>query len=409
MLAEDHPPALECAENIALLSLFSEIPSDPRDNRPATFTDASGRALSFKRDIRLSDSLALIAGVSDDKNHIVASCIEELPERGGIRILVAVNKAQHSSADDVLLRIKRGFEKLFSLLSEPHDDDNTVEGKVFDAIIEMCRQRLLARVGLAGGKSLASPLNQALTALENHCPKHMKGSAKSIVGAGKNLLSLLQEQGHHDVPLGSIIENASRLAERADLPKALDSITAGKLDPGIRAGLVRRLKKLSLYRKAAHLLTQSARGSSIFQNVIVTPVSLDAKWFIRTQGHLSGFQPPCCLSRYGVTKKGKLAKKLQDPMFASKVETILTQSKIHAEIQLIAYLELNPPAIRPRVISSSKAACYLCNLFIQLHGQYYVRRTHGKLYTGWRIPQVPALMETQTLLAAELARMIKVV
>ncbi|KAK0632418.1 hypothetical protein B0T14DRAFT_32536 [Immersiella caudata] len=409
MSEEDHPPALKCAQNIALLSLFSEIPGGPCVNLQKPSADTSDRVLSFKRELRLSDSIALIASVSDDKNHIVASCVEELPERGGVRILVAINKAQHNSAESVLLRIKHGFEKLFSLLSEFRGDDDAVEGKVFDAVVEMCRQRLLARVGLVGGKSLASPLQQALSALENDCPAKMKSSALSIVASGKKLLSLLQKQDHHDTTLRRIIENASHLAKRGDLPKALDSITKGKLDPSIRTGLVRRLKKLSLYQNAAHLITQSAKSSRIFEKVSVVPVSLDAQWFARTRGHSLGSQAPCCLIRFGATEQGKVATKLRDPKFPLKVETILTQSKIHAEVQLIAYLELNPSVIKPRVISSSKAACYLCNLFIQLHGKYHVHQTHGKLYTGWRIPQIPALMETQARLTAELARVIKTI
>lgn len=47
--------------------------------------------------------------------------------------------------------------------------------------------------------------------------------------------------------------------------------------------------------------------------------------------------------------------------------------------------------LRPRVICSSKSACFLCDLFIQLHGQYYVPRTHGVLYEKWTLPD-PAEM-----------------
>jgi hypothetical protein len=38
------------------------------------------------------------------------------------------------------------------------------------------------------------------------------------------------------------------------------------------------------------------------------------------------------------------------------------------------------------VICSSKRACYLCQLFIQLHGQYFIPSTHGKLYDTWKWP-----------------------
>jgi hypothetical protein len=60
--------------------------------------------------------------------------------------------------------------------------------------------------------------------------------------------------------------------------------------------------------------------------------------------------------------------------------------KVHAEIQLLFFYELDAKRIRPRTICSSKSACYLCDLFFRLHGQYYVARTHGRLYHRWTLP-----------------------
>lgn len=60
--------------------------------------------------------------------------------------------------------------------------------------------------------------------------------------------------------------------------------------------------------------------------------------------------------------------------------------KVHAEIQLLFFYELNPERKRPRTVCSSKSACYLCDLFFKLHGQYYVPRTHGRLYHKWTLP-----------------------
>jgi hypothetical protein len=60
--------------------------------------------------------------------------------------------------------------------------------------------------------------------------------------------------------------------------------------------------------------------------------------------------------------------------------------KIHAEIQLLFFYELHPDRPRPRVICSSKSACYLCNLFFQLHDGFHVPRTHGRLYEKWILP-----------------------
>ena len=60
--------------------------------------------------------------------------------------------------------------------------------------------------------------------------------------------------------------------------------------------------------------------------------------------------------------------------------------KVHAEIQLLFFYEFHPENIRPRVICSSKSACYLCDLFVKLHGQFHMPRTHGKLYDRWILP-----------------------
>jgi len=63
-----------------------------------------------------------------------------------------------------------------------------------------------------------------------------------------------------------------------------------------------------------------------------------------------------------------------------------TPWKIHAEVQLLIFYELNPRIRRPRVICASKSACYLCHLFIKTHGKFQVPRTHGRFYDRWMLP-----------------------
>ncbi|KAL9638735.1 MAG: hypothetical protein Q9164_001371 [Protoblastenia rupestris] len=63
---------------------------------------------------------------------------------------------------------------------------------------------------------------------------------------------------------------------------------------------------------------------------------------------------------------------------------------VHAEIRLLAFYavhsELDLKA--PRVLGVSRSACYLCNLFIRRHGQFFISRTHGRLYDQWTVPDV---------------------
>lgn len=60
--------------------------------------------------------------------------------------------------------------------------------------------------------------------------------------------------------------------------------------------------------------------------------------------------------------------------------------RIHAEIKLLFFYEANPELNRPRVICSNKSACYLCNLFFEIHGGFIMPRTHGRLYGRWLLP-----------------------
>lgn len=56
------------------------------------------------------------------------------------------------------------------------------------------------------------------------------------------------------------------------------------------------------------------------------------------------------------------------------------------ESPLLLFYEFHPERCKPRVICSSKSACYLCNLFVRLHGHFYMPRCHGVLYEKWTLP-----------------------
>ena len=70
---------------------------------------------------------------------------------------------------------------------------------------------------------------------------------------------------------------------------------------------------------------------------------------------------------------------------------------VHAEIQLLIHYwkKSSPVGPRPRVLGVSKAACYLCNLFILNHRQFFITRTHGKLYPFWTVPDLAEYNQNQ--------------
>jgi len=70
---------------------------------------------------------------------------------------------------------------------------------------------------------------------------------------------------------------------------------------------------------------------------------------------------------------------------------------VHAEVQLLVYygLYLHPKIVQPRVFGVSKSACYLCKLFIFYHEQFFLTKTHGKLYDQWNIPDLSQYNELE--------------
>ena len=71
--------------------------------------------------------------------------------------------------------------------------------------------------------------------------------------------------------------------------------------------------------------------------------------------------------------------------------------RVHAEIQLLVFygLRLDPTILDPRIIGTSKSACYLCDLFITLHGQFFVDKTHGHLHEKWMFPDLAGTPPSQ--------------
>lgn len=61
---------------------------------------------------------------------------------------------------------------------------------------------------------------------------------------------------------------------------------------------------------------------------------------------------------------------------------------VHAEVQIVTFHGLQRTSPLPRTIGTTKAACYLCNLFLSLHPQYTISATHGVIFDAWTIPDV---------------------
>jgi hypothetical protein len=149
-----------------------------------------------------------------------------------------------------------------------------------------------------------------------------------------------------EAELKTILENIiPAVHEYITTTKYTVVIQAHKGDPNTKKHLPVALGKLAQYYFVPNELICAARKYRAFRRVLVEPFTIEI--------------PP------GLAPK---------------------DHKIHAEIQLLFYYEINPGRPKPRIISSSKSACYLCNLFLHTHGVFQTPRTHGRLRSAWILP-----------------------
>lgn len=173
-----------------------------------------------------------------------------------------------------------------------------------------------------------------------------------------------------------------------------------------KRSLVEVIRKLGRYIKLGPTLLRFARRLPIFRNITVRCISIKSTLPNGLQASVGEQLPQSLLHQYlqdPSSAQGQRIAKLGSRIESNLVETqanlrqkSLCKKKIHAEIQLLFYYEQEPQTKRrPRVICSSKNACFLCNAFLHIHNQFYTPRTHGKLYSSWTLPNLSALSLTR--------------
>lgn len=169
-----------------------------------------------------------------------------------------------------------------------------------------------------------------------------------------------------------------------------------------KTSLVEGIRKLGLYIKLAPSLLRFARRLPIFRNITVCSIAIKSTPPSGLQASAGEQMPQGLLYQYlqdPSSMRGQIMAQVESRVKSNLVETqadlrqkSLCKKKIHAEIQLLFYYEQQPQTkLRPRVICSSKNACFLCNAFLRTHNQFYTPKTHGKLYSSWTLPNLSAL------------------
>jgi hypothetical protein len=176
------------------------------------------------------------------------------------------------------------------------------------------------------------------------------------------------------------------------LKSALGKILRSEPDPSTVTGLTTAVIKLGRYSTAASFLVRAAEELSIFAQIEISVIKLTSASDLLivepqnfVQGVLNGTFDTLEAEKAAIDINSRLEQKYPRKFVLSDISS--TKFVVHAEIQLLFYYELQPTALPPRLICSSKKACFLCSLFVELYGKFIIPSSHGKLYEKWTLPK----------------------
>lgn len=169
-----------------------------------------------------------------------------------------------------------------------------------------------------------------------------------------------------------------------------------------KTSLVERIRKLGRYIKLGPIILRFARRLAIFRKITVHGIKIRSTVSDGPHALASEKMPRGLLDQYLQDPSSALGQKIAQVESRIKSNLVDTQAdlrqkslrtkRIHAEMQLLFHYEQRPKIkLKPRVICSSKNACFLCNTFMRLHNQFYTPKTHGNLYPLWTLPTLSTL------------------
>jgi hypothetical protein len=296
------------------------------------------------------------------------------------------------------------------------EESRSIKDGIFAAIVTMCSKRILCRLRLRPKKrdskaeaqrkkdSFKRGVQQAI----NHVSRASRSTrdvtdlSAMFTRRAKKVIKMLNAWTGHQVEsrLGEIVEAVHELDQLEGLRSLVRGIPNDVLDPCSRHSLINIITKVARYKDVGRSLYRLAKRVPQVRNMVVVPVTLPKKTWKRESRIPSQPGLEETVLRTGTPKKYSLDLMCRyldkdraeaEADFDSQTQSTLVDGKLHAEIQILYYCEIHRSALPPRVICSSKDACFLCNTFIAAHGKLHTPRSHGRLYPGWRVPNLPAM------------------
>lgn len=278
----------------------------------------------------------------------------------------------------------------------------------YKRILKRIREEPTARVGRLQGRptkkrqsidTLLETLNIYFTQ-----PGNSTVQSQNLLARARDIRKSVGRWRKYQNPsmLKCLVEDMFQLSRVDHFEKLVHMIPHTEMDPGSKTSLCNMISKVSRYREVSRHIYRTAKKYPIARYAEVVTVNLTC--FAPGAYERRAARERCpeltkALARNGV-KKGP-DRVLRDAWsqenhqdvnvaFERQAKDVLKNAKVHAEVQLIYHYHLKSrhSDLPPRVIRSSKDACYLCNAFIEAEKTFYTSRCHGRLYPSWKLPRV---------------------
>ncbi|KAL8681904.1 MAG: hypothetical protein Q9186_001990 [Xanthomendoza sp. 1 TL-2023] len=370
---------------VALADISDEVPGERKSyynnksSPPTRPPSPSERALLIEDEKRLANDIAFLVAASEGAGAVTAVALEEKIEPRSLTIRLAAN----AQIPECVLEQVRA---ILTLLYIPQLSCLT---NLFPLVVKLNRDRIHARLRSKhwavpsymgqGARNSARPLHESLRAHTPHLENDLHYPQIS-----KMLVSLCNEYERVETDLDDMDQDVRRLQSAIkmsfDMFRTMEMCTNDTaLQPSNSTSLrlgsalanrdVQQVYKLGRYWGLCQFLTKAARRYPAL--------------FCRAS--LEHIRP------YTNTRSPISLSTLRNPN-KDRVKCF-----VHAEIQLITFygLSKNRGSLDPRWLGVSKSACFLCDLFIKAHGQFWVSHTHGRLYDQWTVPDLAEFGSTQ--------------
>ena len=264
----------------------------------------------------------------------------------------------------------------------------------------MCSVRILCRLRFISNSrnTLRQPFKELLQGAVNSIRWLEKETAQDtgllllstlFVEKAKDVIKLVDAWAKHRKParLVELVEGVYRLWRVGELQDLLSTIPNRIMDPASRKNFLNIISKVARYREAARFLYRTAKKIPLVRRMKIVLVSLPQNAFQKIPANQYTPTLPSMVSRISVRHGqqwniGQVCRLLSvseveaNDRFAQQTRKTLKDAKIHAEIQLLFYCELEASKLPPRVVCSTKDACFLCNAFIRMYGKIHTPRCH---------------------------------